>query len=109
MSLAVLHMGEGSTSSDDSNNTPRHFCHVCVTPRGVIAALIAHDHVPTIDDLEFVGVVDGGEDLIFDALCSDSGLDPGSPTSSSSEPLCDVEDERHPTLRPLPHQKGRGR
>lgn len=33
-------------------------------------------HVPTIDDLEFVGMVDGSEDLIFDTLCLDSGLDP---------------------------------
>jgi hypothetical protein len=49
-------------------------------------ALMPHDHVPTIDDLEFVGMVDGGGDLIFDALYSDSSSDPSSPTSTKSGP-----------------------
>jgi hypothetical protein len=34
----------------------------------VIVTLMAYCHVPMIDDLEFTWMVDGGEDLIFDAL-----------------------------------------
>jgi hypothetical protein len=37
----------------------------------VIAALVARGHLPTLDDLEFVGMARGGGDLIFDALCTD--------------------------------------
>jgi hypothetical protein len=29
-----------------------------------------------IDDLEFVEMVDGSKDLIYDTLCTDSGLGP---------------------------------
>jgi hypothetical protein len=52
----------------------------------VIAALVARDHLPTTDDLEVVGMVDRSGDLIFDALCLDSDLDPDSPTSSKGGP-----------------------
>jgi hypothetical protein len=41
----------------------------------VIATLVAHDHIPTTDDLEFVGIADGGEDLIFNTLYTDSDSD----------------------------------
>jgi hypothetical protein len=41
----------------------------------VIAALVAHDHLPTFEDQEFVGMVDGRGYLIFDALCTDSDSD----------------------------------
>lgn len=47
----------------------------------VIAALVARDHVPTPDDLEFVGVVAGGGDLVFDALYTDSNSDLSLPKS----------------------------
>jgi hypothetical protein len=42
----------------------------------VIAALVTHGHLPMIDDLEFVEMVDGSKDLIYDTLCTDSGLGP---------------------------------
>lgn len=57
---------------------PSHLCH---TP-SMIAALVARGQLPTTDDLEFVGMVEGGGDLIFDALCFDSGSYPSSPMSS---------------------------
>jgi hypothetical protein len=41
----------------------------------VIATLVARIHLPTLDDLEFVGMANGGGDLIFDALCTDLGSD----------------------------------
>jgi hypothetical protein len=34
----------------------------------MITALMALGHLPTSDDLEIIGVVAGGGDLIFDAL-----------------------------------------
>jgi hypothetical protein len=78
---------EGTTSLDDSDNIPEalpaHLCHVL----GVIATLVACGHIPTIDDLEFIGMVDGNRDLIFDALYSDLGSNPCSLTSSKDSPL----------------------
>ena len=43
----------------------------------VIAALVTHGHLPMIGDLEFVEMVDGDEDLMFDMLCTDSDSDLG--------------------------------
>jgi hypothetical protein len=63
---------------DGSSNIPEMFPpHLCHAPGG-IAALMAHSHLTAIDDLEFVGMIDGGKDLIFDALCSDLGSNPRS-------------------------------
>jgi hypothetical protein len=64
----------------------------------VIAAHVAHDHLPTTDDLEFVGMVDGSEDLIFDALCSDSDSDSTSPMSGEGGAPNDEENKRHTTI-----------
>jgi hypothetical protein len=86
-SLMALRVGEGSASLDDFDNFleafPPHLRHAL----GVNVALVAYDHVPTINDMEFVGMVDGGRDLTFDALCSNSGSDPSFPTSGENEPL----------------------
>lgn len=38
---------------------------------------MSRGHLPTIDDLEFVEMVDGDEDLMFDMLCTDSDSDLG--------------------------------
>lgn len=63
-------------------------------------ALMARDHLPTFDDLEFAGMVDDGRDLIFDVLCTDSNL--SSPASSEEESLNDEEDEdRSTSVAPL--------
>jgi hypothetical protein len=51
---------------------PRRLCHAPV----VIADLMSRGHLPMMDDLEFMEMVGGGEDLIFDALCTDSDLGP---------------------------------
>jgi hypothetical protein len=56
---------------------------------------VAQSHLPTTDDLEFVGIVEGGGYLIFDALCSGSGSDLVSPTSSEDRPPNDEENEGH--------------
>lgn len=80
-SLSAFYGERGSAPIDGSDNIPEafppHQCHAS----GVIAALVAHVNVPTIDDLEFVGMVEGGIDLFFNALCSDLG----SPTSGESK------------------------
>jgi hypothetical protein len=47
---------------------------------------VAQDHLPTTDDLEFIGMVRGGGDLIFYALLSDSGSNLGSLMSSEGGP-----------------------
>ena len=56
---------------------------------------MAQSHLPTTNDLEFVGIVEGGGYLIFDALCSGSGSDLVSPTSSEDRPPNDEENEGH--------------
>jgi hypothetical protein len=61
----------------------------------VIATLVVRDHLPTTDDLEVVGMVDRGGDLVFDALCLDSNLDPDSTTSSKGGPTNNKESEGH--------------
>jgi hypothetical protein len=73
---------------------PPHLYH---TSR-VILALVTRGHLATIDDLEFVKMVKGEGDLIFDALCSDSGSDPSSPMGSEGGPPNDVENEGFLTL-----------
>jgi hypothetical protein len=60
----------GSCSSSDV--FPPRLCHALA----VITTLVARGHLPTSDDLEFVGMADGNEDLIFDVLCTDSDLGP---------------------------------
>lgn len=65
---------------------------LCHAP-AVIAAIMAHGHLPTSDVLEFVGMADGGGDIIFDALCMDSNSNL-SPSGNDNEELTgDEEDE----------------
>jgi hypothetical protein len=45
---------------------------------------MAHGHLPMIDDLEFVEMAGGGEDLIYDTLCTDSNSYTG-PSMSDEE------------------------
>jgi hypothetical protein len=75
---------EGSTCLND---VPKAFspclCHVT----GMIVALVAYGYIPTINDLEFMGMVDGGEDLIFDTICSNSGSNLGSLLNSEDRLL----------------------
>jgi hypothetical protein len=70
-----------SSSSGFSAFTPR--------PRhalAIIIALVAHGHLPTANDPEFVWMTGDGEDFIFDALCMNSDSDP-SPSKTSDEEL----------------------
>jgi hypothetical protein len=77
----------GSSSSPDT--FPPQLRHAPV----VIAALLARGHLPTTNVLEFVGMVAGSGDLIFDTLCmnSDSNLSPHE--SSKEEPSDDKENK----------------
>jgi hypothetical protein len=63
----------------------------------VIATLVARGHLPTSDDLEFVGMADSDRDLIFDALCMDSDSDLSPLKNSEEEPPSGEENEYHPT------------
>jgi hypothetical protein len=58
--------------------SPRVFPPLLRHASGVIATVVAHGHFPTIDDLEFIEMVEGNGDLIFYALYSNSDLDPNS-------------------------------
>jgi hypothetical protein len=51
-------------SSSNPNAFPPQLRHALTG----IAALVARSHLPTSDDLEFLGMVTGGGDLIFDTL-----------------------------------------
>lgn len=59
---------------------PPRLCHAPT----VIATLVARDHLPTTDDLEFVEMAGGGEGLICHALCTNSNLYLG-PSRSNDE------------------------
>lgn len=59
----------------------------------MIATLVAHDHFPTSEDLEFAGMADGKGDLIFNVLCMDSEWVLSSPVGSKEEPFGDEDDE----------------
>lgn len=50
----------------------------------VIATLVSCGHLPTSDDLELMGMANGGGDFIFNALCIDSDSDL-SPLGSDDE------------------------
>jgi hypothetical protein len=69
----------GASGSSPGAFPPR-LCHAMA----VIIAQVAHDYLPTSDDLEFVGMADGGGALIFNALCTDSNLDLSPPKSSKN-------------------------
>jgi hypothetical protein len=75
---------------------------------GVITSLVAFDHLPTTDELEFVGMVESGEDLIFDTLCSNSESDHVSPTSSEGRRPNDGESKAHMTLATPAQMEGAG-
>lgn len=66
----------------------------------MIAALVACGHLPTSDDLEFIGMVTGGVDLIFDALLTDSDSDLSPPKSIEEEPPGDKENKDHLAAAP---------
>lgn len=83
-----------SGSSGSPSVFPPHLRHTLE----VIADLVAHGRLPTTDDLEFVGMVDGGGDLVFDALYMDLDSDHASLKSSEEAPLSDGENEGRPTL-----------
>jgi hypothetical protein len=97
----VIHMGPNPSYDDmsvffafyvelfvlcDVETTPYHDGFDAFSPRlrlapVVIVALMSHVHLSTIDDLEFVEMAGGDEDLIFDVLCTDSDSDLGSSRS----------------------------
>jgi hypothetical protein len=58
-------------SCDNFGTFSPRLCHASA----VITTLVAHDHLPTSEDLEFMGMVGDNEDLIFDALCTNSDSD----------------------------------
>jgi hypothetical protein len=68
-------------ASCDADTTPYRDSIVAFPPRlchapTVIAVLVPHSHLPMMDDMEYVDMVDDSGDLIFDALCMDSDLGP---------------------------------
>ena len=75
---------------------------------GVITSLVAFGHLPITDELEFVGMVESGEDLIFDALCSNLESDHVSPTSSDGRRPSDGESKAHITLATPAQMEGAG-
>lgn len=68
---------------------------LCHAPT-VIAAIVARGHLPTSDVLEFVGMADGGGDIIFDALCTDSNSNLSPSRNDNEELIGDEEDEGLP-------------
>lgn len=50
----------------------------------IIVALVSRDHLPMIDNLEFVEMASGDGDLIFNAFCTDSDSNLG-PSKSDDE------------------------
>lgn len=54
----------------------------------------------TSDNLEFVGMVDGGREFVFDALYVDSDLDMSHPESSDEEPPDSKENKYHLAVAP---------
>lgn len=54
---------------------------------------MAHGHLPTSDVLEFVRMADGGGDIIFDALCTDSNSNLSPSGNDNEELTSDEEDE----------------
>lgn len=60
-------------------------------------ALVARGHLPTSYDLEFIGMVDGGGDFVFDALCTNSDSNLSSPTSGEEDSFSDKEGKDLPT------------
>jgi hypothetical protein len=65
---------------------------------GMTIALVAQGHLPTTNDLQFIGMVKGGEYLISNTLCSYSYSDSGSPVmSSEGGPPSDGQSEGRPT------------
>jgi hypothetical protein len=74
----------------------------------MITDLVARSHLPTSDDLEFIGMVTGG-DLIFDALCTDSDLDLCPLESSEEEPSDDKENKVAWLLHPIGNVRKVGR
>jgi hypothetical protein len=91
--LSALYDVETSSYYGGSSNDPGAFPRrLCCAP-AVIAALVAYSHLSTCDDLEFAWMVDGGEDLIFDAHCTDLNSNSSTPVSSEEEPPNDNKDE----------------
>jgi hypothetical protein len=78
---------EGLASPNDSDDIPRAFPPYLHHAPGMITAFVARAHVPMIDDMELIGMINGDGDLIFDSLCSNSDLDLGSSTSNEDSPL----------------------
>lgn len=89
--LFTLYDMETMSYYSGSSSTPDAFLPRLRHTPVVIAALVARGHLPTSDDLEFVGMADGGGYLIFNALYTDSDLSP--PESSEQEPPSGEENE----------------
>lgn len=103
----MLYDEEASSYYDSSisglGDFPPRLCHAPM----VIAALVAHNHLPSFDDMEFVGMADGGGELIFDTLYIDSDLGLSPPERSKEELPSGKEYKDHPssTVPPAAHPK----
>lgn len=58
-------------SHDGSGDAPEALSPHLHHASSMITTLMTHGHLPTTDDPMFIGMVEGGGDLIFDTLCSD--------------------------------------
>lgn len=83
--LSSLYDGETMSYCCGSSSTPTLPASSVPRPEGDRCPS-GPDHLHTYDDLEFAGMVDGGGDLILDALCVDSNSYPSSPMSSEEGP-----------------------
>lgn len=69
--ISALYNAETSFYRDGpSYGSGAFLTRLCHAP-AVIAALVARNHLPTSNGLEFAGMVDSEGDLIFDVLCTD--------------------------------------
>lgn len=93
MELYVLYDAEASSYHDGSSSGPGALLSRLRYARTVLMALVTRSHLPTSDDLEFTGMVDGGEDLFFNMLCTDLDSDLSPPASSEEESLSDEDDK----------------
>jgi hypothetical protein len=66
--FSVLYDAEAMSYYGGSNSSPDVFPPQLRNATVVITSLVSCGHLPTSDDLEIIGVVAGGGDLIFDAL-----------------------------------------